>query len=203
MPCLFCILKRTCISLKVQKTADELAHLLSSSDYRVLSLGGLDHFILHARETIRVLESPVTFVDITRSLVDGPKVVEPPPLHSDFIARLSSKIAASFAVDGDQVIRVELDGVNGSTIFGVLLGYPVVYWYSVCPDGDESDGTCLDGREVVVCKTQWDSMDAVGALSFSYPKCLAGLLEPSIKSWADSRRVSILKSEENREKYAL
>ena len=187
----------------MQKTADELARLLSRSDFRVLSFDGLDFFIVHARETIRILESPVTFVDVTRTLEDGPKVVDTSPLPSDFIDHLVSKISASYTGDGGQVIRVELNGVNGTTVFGVLLGYPVVYWYSDRSEEDDSDGTCLDGREVVVCKIQCDSKDDVGGLTFSYPKCLSGVLESRIRQWADARRVTVLKKVVNREKYAL
>ena len=101
------------------------------------------------------------------------------------------------------MIRVELNGVNGTTVFGVLLGYPVVYWYSDRSEEDDGDGTCLDGREVVVCKIQSNSKDDAGGLTFSYPKCLSGVLESRIRQWADARRVTVLKKVENREKYAL
>jgi len=195
------VLVDTC--LLSQKTADELARLLSGSDFRVLSFDGPDFFIIHVRETIRVLESPVTFVDVTRTLEDGPKVVDTTPLPSDFTDHLVSKISSPCAEDGGQVIRVELGGVNGTSVFGLLLGYPVVYWYSDEWEEDGGDGTCLDGREVVVCKIQCNSMNDVGGLAFSYPKCLSGVLEPRIREWADTRRVTVLTEVVNRDKYAL
>ena len=187
----------------MQKTADELARLLSRSDFRVLSFDGLDFFIVHARETIRILESPVTFVDVTRTLEDGPKVLGTSPLPTDFKDNLVKKISSLGVGDARKVIRVELEGVNGTTVFGLFLGYPVVYWYSNGSEEDGSDGTCLDGREVVVCKIQCNSKDDVGGLTFSYPKCLSGVLESRIRQWADARRVTVLKKVVNREKYAL
>ena len=191
------------VFINVQKTAGEIARFLSCSDFRVLSFDGLDFFIIHVRETIRVLESPVTFVDISRTLKDGPKIVDTAPIPPDLIAHLVSKISASYSGNVENVIRVELDDVNGTTVFGLMLGYPVVYWYSGYSKEDGSAGTCLDGRDVVVCKIQSDSVDDVGGLTFSYPKCLSDVLEPKIKEWTDARRVTVLKSVENRDIYAL
>ena len=191
------------LQIFMQKTADELACLLSDSDFRVLSLDDLDFFIIHVRETIRVLESPVTFVDVTRTLEDGPKVLGTSPLPTDFKDYLVKKITSPCGGDARKVIRVELEGVNGTTVFGLFLGYPVVYWYSNGSEEDGSDGTCLDGREVVVCKIHCNVMDDVGGLAFSYPKCLSAVLEPKIREWSDARSVIVSTEVVNREKYAL
>ena len=179
-----------------------MARVLFGSDFRVLSIDNLDFFIIHVRETLRVLESPVVFVDVSSTLEGGPKVIEATPLLSALTARLLSKISAASPGGDGHVIHADLDGANGTTAFGLLLGYPVVYWFS--EEGDDSGGTCLDGRDLVVCKVKCDSaVDSVGGISFSYPECLSGVLKPAVRRWADLRKVTVLTEVVNREKYAL
>ena len=174
--------------------------MLFGSDFRVLSIDNLDFFIIHVRETLRALESPVVFVDVTSTLEGGPKVIEATPFLTALTDRLLSKISAASPGGGGRVIHVDLDGANGTTIFGLLLGYPVVYWFSE----DGGGGTCLDGRDLVVCRVKCDSeMDDVGGISFSYPECLSGVLEAGVRQWAALRKVTVLTEVVNRDKYAL
>lgn len=79
---------------------------------------------------------------------------------------------------------------NASTLFGLLLGYPVVYWYS---PGHADCGNCLD--MVPLCITRaFGVLEDVGyssdnisgrapIFSFSYPEVLRAHCEESVAMW--------------------
>jgi hypothetical protein len=72
--------------------------------------------------------------------------------------------------------------INQSTLFGFLLGYPVLYWYSSI---DPSDcRTCLDMCPLVVTSILCDHNDDTHCVySFSFPEHLKCEIEQCIFDW--------------------
>ena len=79
-------------------------------------------------------------------------------------------------------------------MFGLLLGYPVVYWYKDSIDDD--DGNCLDNVDLIVHTFE-------DGLSFSYPSCVGERIKNRIEAWASAGGVKFETKTVNRDKYAL
>lgn len=79
-------------------------------------------------------------------------------------------------------------------MFGLLLGYPVVYWYKdVCSD---DNGNCLDNVDLIVHTFE-------DGISFSCPTCVGERIINRIEAWASGRGVQFQTKTVNRDKYAL
>lgn len=74
--------------------------------------------------------------------------------------------------------------LNPCTIFGVILGYPVVYWCN-----EKSITNCLSERELTVHSISLQSLKLMNksltVFSFSLPVSLTGFCEKYINSWKD------------------
>lgn len=108
---------------------------------------GLDVVIcssVHARFLLSE-GSPPYFIDISSSLsspvlASNEKVSGTTKVFSDLCSSLS---AVCDSQDLTGVYDVEIpDGLNVPCLFGLLLGYPCVYWYDVA----EGDNHCLSGQ---------------------------------------------------------
>ncbi|KAK6192806.1 hypothetical protein SNE40_004216 [Patella caerulea] len=81
----------------------------------------------------------------------------------------------------NDVAKIDVDNnklANPSTLFGVQIGYPVVYWYEIT--GDNSN--CLDMEPLkcvqVLCQRHI-------LYSFSVPVCLWDIMENVVTAWFD------------------
>lgn len=83
--------------------------------------------------------------------------------------------------------------VNRTTLYGVLLGYPVIYWYDDAADGYDG-GSCLSMTPLVVT-TATVTFDLKGhcndgpkkceIYSFSIPEALFKLCQEPVDTWCN------------------
>ena len=118
----------------------------------VLQLDGDDYVIAIKSRLLahlnQVLDAPPVFLDLSGTGCPG----SPASICSDNIVcdilnsvrELRSRLAAASADDdsGERLIHIDtaadLSGCNLATLFGVLLGYPVVYWFPPSQVGHQS-----------------------------------------------------------------
>jgi hypothetical protein len=174
------------------------AKLISEVELRTVVIYG-DIFVLQQENTFKYLNSisnerSVCFVDVSQSL-NEPKIQ-----HSDdnlwaSIRTLCSEFTAfveAFTVDTQfrdecTITSFEFDDkiLHPCTVFGIILGYPIVYCLT-----KESEMNCLSGIDLTVCSSEtalasWEgkSNDFVAVSSFSFPEKLAAYCEKYITSW--------------------
>ena len=97
-----------------------------------------------------------------------------------FLTEFSEKLSKRIRDERQILLEVRNDW-NGTTLVGILLGYPVVYWY------EETALTCLNN--VNLCVTEVLDDDNFVVLKFSYPQSLDQ--EINIISW--HRELSVRK----------
>lgn len=74
----------------------------------------------------------------------------------------------------------QADDINLTSVFGYLIGYPVVYWFN--SDGLKSAGNSQDVQHSEVLGVRADGQTAV-VYSFSYPDSLSDVLENHVNKW--------------------
>lgn len=77
-----------------------------------------------------------------------------------------------------RLITVNMEQVNLCTIFGIVLGYPVIYYF----DDNEKGSNCLSMTPLVVVKIH-DVSSQIEIFSFSYPQCLCHDLKLVVQDW--------------------
>ena len=145
------------------------------SDLIILDLE-LDYFIASKcfllKSLNKISESPPYFVDISR------KLKEPEPVSTDVArekARIMRSIINQISEATEDVVTVKLEADwNLCSIFGILLGFPAVYY---C---DQEEGNCLDNVDLALYKLTVDNFSPV---SFSIPASLETAASHQISSW--------------------
>lgn len=166
----------------------------ATGDVRALRLGR-DVLLCNVPETLRRLADAqlvAKFVDVSAKLRSPRVLATPPPGVADMLSSLRRQLAdaASSPVFCDAAFAdvVPADGGwNLCTAFGVLLGYPVVYWF----DGDADAANCLAMEELNVVRVrgagrtpaEWDDV-----YSFSFPLALGVELKPHVDAWWEQLR---------------
>ena len=79
---------------------------------------------------------------------------------------------------GKEALMTE-DGENLTTIYGVLLDYPVVFYF-------EGGDTCLANEHLCNCQVVTSS-DSFVIQSFSFPSTLQEQIDPLVQKWFESR----------------
>ena len=147
------------------------------SDLIILVLD-LDFFIaskcLLLKSLTKMSESPPCFINISRKM-KGPELV------SADVAREQASIIRSLINQvteaTDNVVIVKLEACwNLCSIFGILLGFPAVYY---C-DQEEEGGNCLANVDLALYKVQLDNCSPI---SFSIPASLETAASDQICSW--------------------
>ena len=136
----------------------------------------LDFFIaskcLLLKSLKKMSESPPYFINISR------KLTEPEPVSADVgreQARTVRSLINQITEATDNVVTVNLEASwNLCSIFGILLGFPVVYYF------DQQDGNCLDNVDLALYKLQVDNFSPI---SFSIPTSLETAASDQISSW--------------------
>lgn len=171
-----------------------LRHCRANSDSVVKALQlGRDVLLCNVAETQRRLADRghgVKFVDVSAKL-RSPAVLTSLPAGVDSMLASLERILAQMATpprESDATVSAEYPCAvwNLCTAFGVLLGYPVVYWF----DGGADAGNCLAMEELNVVRvrasrqsapTVKDGGDEV--YSFSFPLRLSAELGPHVDAW--------------------
>ena len=162
-----------------------------------------DVFVLQKESALTYLnrvsnEQSVCFVDVSQGL-NKPNLIpnsdEKPWISintfsskfADFLQRCAIDTQNS---DERASTRFEFEDeiLHPSTVFGLILGYPIVYSLT-----KETEINCLSGIDLTVCSSElalapWQgkSDDFVTVSSFSFPENLAAHCEKYVKSWSKS-----------------
>ncbi len=92
------------------------------------------------------------------------RIIEKDVLDQSVLSDLRKRIK------DEELIRIEAEKINLTTLVGILLGFPVVYWYE---DGDKTSLNDIDLNLIQVGEQE-------NVLKFSYPRILAEDVERRI-----------------------
>ena len=128
------------------------------------------------------------------------------PIASDLVCSQLQTLETPIEPATSRVVRlVTPSEINITTLFGLLLDYPVLYWYDAC-----SDDNCLDMMPLHVCKvtaTLTASIDAEHdhklcssrtnvssevpqvVCSFSFPEVMHGDIDCLVEQWYERMSV--------------
>ncbi|XP_061187728.1 UPF0739 protein C1orf74 homolog isoform X2 [Saccostrea echinata] len=142
---------------------------------------GMDYLIINPEEFVKLHSESmvVKFVDIS-STNDTPKIIE----KNDVLEHVISTCFSLVMEDGVATAYKGDNHVNLATVFGLLIGYPVVYWFD--SESLESMGNLQVVQHVEVLGRRTDTQTNV-IYSFSFPDCL-GALEEHVNKWFQSWR---------------
>ena len=176
---------RTCILIDCCKITLKCAEHLSLliPDTAVLQFAD-DFFVFRKKlllEHLNHIQDRVTFVDVSHHLAI-PEILS----HLKYDQNVSEMVTALIGIVSEnnlKTIKCEKPNAswNHSTAFGILLGYPVVYWYS---DLEEAN-TCLNNVDLVVNKVISNQLPEYSISQFSYPSLLLETFKPLVASWKD------------------
>ncbi|XP_054930898.1 UPF0739 protein C1orf74 homolog [Dermacentor andersoni] len=186
---------------------DEKLLLVTGDDVRAVRLGR-DVLLCNVPETLRRLEDAsvdVKFVDVSAGLRSPNALASPPAGVRGMLSSLKRRLADVAASPCRSDVFVDLEPADGEwnlcTAFGVLLGYPVVYWF----EGGADAGNCLAMEELNVVRVRsaptagrrdvarGTASSAAGmeddVYSFSFPVALGADLRPHVDAWWQRLRV--------------
>lgn len=160
---------------------DRVCRDVLGQDGIILSLD-LDHFIASRPRLVAhldaVLEHPPVFLDVSGSNLQARLCV--PTVKSEILDSVRA-LRCRIVKSAEMLVCVErAEGWNLSTLFGILLGYPLVYWFSSLQDEN-----CLSGEDLTVFSVVCESSTPV---SFSIPNSVLHLPEVSgsLAAWLGS-----------------
>lgn len=121
-----------------------------------------------------IVRRKVTFIDITARL-DEPRVIACEDVFDNLadLDRMMGQLEESCA----QTLICK-DSWNVSTLFGLFLKYPVIYWY-------ESEENCLSNQDLIVVKIRHKATSRIVS-QFSYPASLRYEVENGVQSWFEA-----------------
>lgn len=184
-------------------TQSEMSHLLqllrgeflSSVNLSVLGIYDnifvvkKEHLLAHIGSILH--EKPVVFIDVSQSLKE-PQISEMSGTISTEIGKLYIELQNTFQSSElntescvPKTLALKNNALHPCTLFGLMLGYPVVYMMNF-----ESEMNCLDEIDlsVISCEVKvnfnskptqrWEVVN-----SFSFPKHLTNFCQKSIESW--------------------
>ena len=84
----------------------------------------------------------------------------------------------------EQVLRIDVNSSwNICTIFGFLLGFPVVYYFDI-----KNANNCLNNQDLIVYKV---GVNNFSPISFSIPRILEPECKDVLDSWVQDMKVKI------------
>ena len=145
------------------------------SDLLIIVLG-VDIFITSKtvilQSLTKISDEPPYFINIGRTLK------QPEPASSDVVRNQTSFVSYVLILISEateHVVTVELRSEwNLCSVFGILLGFPVVYY------SDQEEGNCLAGQDLVLYKVR---TDLCSPTSFSVPADLEPQATVQISGW--------------------
>ena len=131
---------------------------------------------------IATAEIHSSFVELIRSLLEQLGMTK--SKESDQAANDENKTAPSH---GGIVYKIKLpESANVSTVFGMILGNPQIYWWN-----SSADGSTLSGMPLKIynfnakCKLLPDNDNELELFSFSIPEALEGKIKIHIQQWGN------------------
>lgn len=186
-----------------QPRGEKLKHLVGDLKHQELIQNnlnvveiGMDCVILNVEEFKKWTES----VEISDKLIDVSKSKDSPCFVTQEEAVVNLKEVTEKLRDELDSSRVKLSALtsvscNVSSLFGLMLNYPLIYWYD---DSDGKGGNCLSMEKLVSVKvmvtcaikskrkpyTETKVIDHC-LYSFSFPFCLNSMSRPVVELWFD------------------
>uniref|UniRef100_A0A8D8H0I2 UPF0739 protein C1orf74 n=1 Tax=Culex pipiens TaxID=7175 RepID=A0A8D8H0I2_CULPI len=125
------------------------------------------------------------FIEISKHL-NCPVVVEKSSQNSQTIQQTLNSIHAQIQHSiPNEILTLVFDSTVHCipTVFGLLIGYPVVYWFDVA----QSDQNCLSGVPLTVFQVGWRPQSGPNittpAVSFSVPCSVLEIVQNSVDLW--------------------
>ena len=145
-------------------------------DIVVLQLGNSDYFVTRRHLFINhhFNNYEPMFVDLSR---EQPTCLRQSEVNE---TKIMLNMSRQVVKCNDSILQNEVDEdgkVNLTTLFGLLLGYPVVYTFS-----DSDDVTSLNNIELNIYKVFLKNIEVI---SFSVPSVLVNNVSQHIDSWKD------------------
>lgn len=186
-----CCIKPTELIKLIKKLRYE--KLVYRNDLHVVVICG-DIFVLQRENILKYLkclthEQPVCFIDVSQTL-NEPKVLKNSDVYfctavKEFCLQLNDFIQQCGVEDLAMPKTFEFGTLHPCTVFGIILGYPVVYWLT-----KESEINCLTEVDLIVYSTElsfptWQEKgnDFWTVCSFSFPRNLEVYCKKFIESW--------------------
>jgi len=161
--------------LKLSSLIDDLIILDIAGDLIICSRHGL---IKHLRNII--LNTPVV-IDVSGSLSDPALLTS---TEAEIQIQALGNILHSVEIDQQAVQTIDANSTcNLCTLFGLMLGFPVVYYFDV-----EMDTNCLSNQNLIVYKV---GVNNLYPISFSIPRILEPECKNVLDSWLQDMRVKI------------
>ena len=149
----------------------------------VIVINSDDILVYNERLLSRNLTSDLpVIIDISDSLA-GPRVLREPAILAQ-VLEMRSRVARQIS---DLCCSIQTDPTgNVSNLFGLLLNYPVVYFYSDV----QSCENCLSFVDLVSSKLYLESDSGQARLiaSFTFPESLTASCQQSVEAWLKSYR---------------
>ena len=129
----------------------------------------------------------VTLIDVT-GREGNPRIMNPEECHkiTDVILTEIRQICQSFHSEGEELDHIPIHKINDSvdinlsTLFGYLLGYPVIYWFDVkCPKEN-----CLSMLPLTVFTVTGDFPGKTHTIfSYSIPENILPSVKHLVEAW--------------------
>lgn len=155
---------------------------------------GMDCLIVNVEE----IKKMVNLMNLNERLIDVSKSLHVPCFCSSTHGTEDVKVSMKKVIEGLDSTKVKLSTLplfscNITSVFGLMLNYPLVYWFS---DHDGKGDNCLSFEKLVSVKVtvrlSADRPKSVGLrnenhclYSFSYPFCLQSVCELKLEQWYD------------------
>lgn len=159
---------------------------INSSEIRVLKINdhrivcNVDNCMLRLQSVIDGDSATcLSFINISKN--DIPSILSGEHLDKTIIEAcrcIRNSLTYSKPIDEVTLVTVNIEQVNLCTIFGILLGYPVTYYF----DDIEKGSNCLSMTPLVIVKIH-DVSSQMEIFSFSYPQCLQHNLKSVVNDW--------------------
>lgn len=143
------------------------------SDDVILFILDDNYIIVNSRKLSVICNEPtsITFIDCSESL-KLPLLLNGMP--NDILQKLRTQLSNTI-----EYCEMVVDDVCVPTVFGILIGYPVVYWYNT----ELSNENCLSNIDLIIYQSIQD--EDVLIQSFSVPKILHDVpqIQNALREW--------------------
>ena len=149
---------------------------LMGPDLLILDVASSDYFICLKSSLLKTLEkclsNPPLFIDASEALE---KPEEAGTDVSNLLIRMVQCVLEQINNQSDNFLSISVDkSWNLSSLFGILLGFPVVYYYDIIGDN------CLGNLDLTVWSV---GSGQVNPVSFSSPANMEGMMVDRVARW--------------------
>ena len=112
------------IQLEIEEVLKIREGLEREEDIHIVVVDQRDFVLVEKEKAVkRIKEGKVKFVDVTKDNPNAPEIVEKGQIMEIVSNELEKERERN-------IHRIGGESINVTSLFGILLGYPVIYWYS-------------------------------------------------------------------------